>query len=110
MSASARLLGCFAALAVTATVFARADEALPRYRFQPGQEMTFRSTSEFKYGDGDNAGAHSSHSDWTVWVLGTNPDGSYRLVLREKNGFSQIHGKDKHEQPAQTRGVYADLF
>ncbi len=112
MSAWARLLGYLVVLAVTATAFARADKALPRYRFQPGQEMTFRSTSEFKYGEGDNAGAHGSRSDWTVWVLGANPDGSYRLVLRERNVFSQTFGKnkDKHDQPAQTRVIYADLF
>ncbi|HEX4588489.1 MAG TPA: TlpA disulfide reductase family protein [Gemmataceae bacterium] len=104
-----RLLGCFA-LAVIATATTRAAETLPRYHFQPGQELTFRWVNEFKYGEGENAGAHGTKADWTVWVLRANADGSYRLVLREKSVFSQTHGKDKHEQPAQTQVVYADVF
>jgi peroxiredoxin len=105
-----RLLGGLAALALPWTAAARAGDSLPRYQFQPGQELTFRSTSTFKYGEGDNAGEHGTKADWTVWVLRANPDGSFRLVLREKSVFSQTHGKQTNDQPAQTRIVYADVF
>jgi peroxiredoxin len=108
MSTSVRLLGCLAALAVTAG--ARADDSLPRYRFQPGQEMTFRSNSEFKYGEGDKAGMHGTRSEWTVWVLRANPDGSYRLILRDKDVMVMGHGNQKNERPAETHMAYADVF
>jgi peroxiredoxin len=83
---------------------------LPRYQFQPGQELTFRSSSVFKFGTGETAGEHGHQSDWTVWVLRANADGSFRLVLREKNVFSQTSQGKKMDQPAQTSIVYADVF
>lgn len=108
MSAMVRVLGVLTLLAVPLGV--AAGDTLPRYQFNPGQELAFRSTSEFKYGEGKNAGSHLSNSDWTVWVIRANKDGSYRLVLREKNTFAQKTGDRKNEQPAQTRIVYADVF
>jgi thiol-disulfide isomerase/thioredoxin len=110
MTPSTRFLGILASLFSCLTVFAADGESLPRYRFQPGQEITFRSSSVFKYGEGNNAGEHGSRSDWTAWVLRANKDGSFRLVLREKNTFSQSFQGKKHDQPAETRIVYADVF
>src|SRR5688500_13112520 len=85
---SLRLLTGLAVLAVGAAA-ARADlprtvELPPRYQLQAGQELTFKDTMSFKYGQGDNAGTIDDNSEWTVWVVRGNADGSYRLVLRHR--------------------------
>lgn len=110
MTTATRLLGILASFSAPLAAFAGDGDSLPRYRFKPGQELTIRSSSEFKYGEGQNAGERGSQSDWTVWVLKANKDGSFRLVLREKNTFSQTFQGKKSDQPAQTRIVYADIF
>lgn len=110
MTTSARLLGILTPLTASLIAFAGEGQTLPRYRFQPGQELEFRSSSVFKYGEGEKAGEHGSQSDWTAWVLRANSDGSFRVVLREKNVFSQTRQGKKNDQPAQTRIVYADIF
>src|SRR5438309_530009 len=46
----------------------------------------------------------------TASVPRANRDGSFHLVLREKNIFSQTSQGKKNDQPAQTRIVYADIF
>jgi peroxiredoxin len=105
-----QLLGILASLTTSLTAFAGDADSLPRYQFRPGQELAIRSSSVFKYGEGQNAGEHGYQSDWTVWVLRANADGSFRLVLREKSIFSQTSQGKKNDQPAQTRIVYADIF
>lgn len=110
MSKSAKRFGGLAILILT-TASASADApSVLRYRFTPGQELTFRSVSEFKYGEGQSAGTHGTKDDTTAWVVRANPDGSFRLVLREKSVFSMGHGQTTRDQPAQTRLVYADVF
>ncbi len=104
------LLGILASLTTSLTAFAGDGDSLPRYQFRPGQELALRSSSVFKFGEGQNAGEHGYQSDWTVWVLRANKDGSFRLVLREKSIFSQTSQGKKNDQPAQTRIVYADIF
>ena len=52
----------------------------------------------------------SSAGDWTAWVVRANKDGSFRLVLREKNVFSNTFNGKKLEQPGRTSVVYADIF
>jgi peroxiredoxin len=105
-----RLLASFAsALAVAGLASAGAPE-VPRYQFEPGQEMSYRTTSTFKYGEGKAARERGSRADWTVWVVRANVDGSFRLVIRqEDNSFYFLNGK-KQEQPARARLVYADVF
>src|SRR4051794_23538043 len=103
----------FAGLSTTmlAVAAVAADvNAVPRYRFAVGQELSLRSTSEFKYGEGDQAGAHGSKTDRTVWVVKANADGSFRLVIREADTFSTTHNGKTSDQPASTRLVYADIF
>ncbi len=102
------LLTCLAALAVAAAVPAADD--MPRYRFQPGQRLTFHVTSEFKSGEGDSTSNRSQQSDWTVWVVRTNADGSFRLVLREKRTLKTTHGKQTYDLPEWTLLVYGDVF
>ena len=86
------------------------DSGVPAYQFKPGQVLTFHSTSQFKYGEGAKAGEHGSTSDYTVWVVRANPDGSYRLIVRDKHVFSQTFNGKKSDQPARNTLVYADVF
>ena len=46
-----------------------AADSPPRYKLEPGQEVSYRLSSEFNYGKGDDAGALGSRADWTVWVV-----------------------------------------
>jgi thiol-disulfide isomerase/thioredoxin len=110
MTPSPRRLCILAASVSCLTAFATGPEAIPHYRFRPGQEITFRSSSTFKYGEGKNAGERGSRFDWMVWVLRANKDGSFHLVLREKQVSSQTFQGKKYDQPAQTSIVYADII
>jgi peroxiredoxin len=108
MTATKGLLGVFALFTTQFSVFA--GDTLPRYRFEPGQEIAFRFSSLFKYGEGKTAGEHGFRDDWTIWVVRANPDGSFHLIAREQNTFSQTVDGKKMDQPAQTNIVHADIF
>jgi peroxiredoxin len=83
----------------------------PRYQFQAGQEMTYKDTSSFKSGQGDNAISLDDNSEWTVWVLRGNADGSFRLVVRHRRTIAQTMGTKKLTDPTQqTQFIYADVF
>jgi hypothetical protein len=45
------------------STFVGEGESLPRYRFQPAQEFTIRSSSTFKNGEGQNGGEQGSQSN-----------------------------------------------
>jgi peroxiredoxin len=98
-----------AALAVAGLATADPPD-VPRYKLVPGQELTYKATSAFKYGEGDRAGEHGTTMDWTVWVVRENPDGSVRVVIRQTDAFHQTVGGKKMDQPARTSLVYADVF
>src|SRR5262249_47190295 len=103
MTFSFRLVTALAAFAVAAGA-ATADlprfvDPPPRYQFQAGQELTYTDVWSFKYAQGDNAGSIADNSEWTVWVLRGNADGSYRLVLRHRGVSAQTIGQTKQEQP-----------
>lgn len=61
-------------LAVIARGAAGAEQ-LPRYKLVVGQELLYRTT-EGKY-----------PVEWTINVIGRNPDGSWRLAFRQKQNF-----------------------
>src|SRR5262245_32773367 len=113
MLPSLRLLAGLASITLSAgAVLAqlpRTVELPPRYQFQAGQEIAFKDTMVFKYGQRDNAGAIDDNSEWTVWVARGNADGSFRLVIRHRGTTVQTIGKTKYEQP-QMYVVYADVF
>jgi thiol-disulfide isomerase/thioredoxin len=95
-------------LAAPAAAFsADRPEALPRYRFEVGQELTYKGDSDFKYGKGPKQNSMGSHTEWTVWVVRKNDDGSYRLVLRCSES-SKFDGKASGEPRATL--AYADVF
>src|SRR5438876_9308552 len=83
------------ALVLSATTFAAAGEQgakPPRYQLQVGQELVYKSDSEFTY----EGGKFRDQATWTVWVVRANKDGSWHLVLRHANAFSQ--GEIPNEQ------------
>lgn len=88
----------------------RAEEAVdsvPRYELTPGQELSYRSQSEFKYKDG----SFGNKADWQVWVLRKNEDGSFRMLFRSSERTVQSSsGREAREQPADVSMGYADLF
>lgn len=76
---------------------AAADDAgeasLPRYRFAPGQEITYKGENTFKYGEGSSARSYSFKNDWKAWVARKNDDGSHRLVVLTTETMQQ-DGRD----------------
>src|SRR5262245_41633494 len=115
MILSFRLSSAVAAIAAAAGA-AHADlprfvDPPPRYQFQAGQELTYKETSSFKHGQGDNAGSLDDNSEWTVRVLRGNADGSFRLVVRRQNTVAQTIGTKKiSDGPLPTQFTYADVF
>lgn len=79
----------------------------PRYQLKPGQELKYHGTSEFKY---DHAG-FGSETDWQVWVVRQNDDGSWRLVLRSSQQRTQLSAeKTQRQGTPETTLAYFDLF
>lgn len=59
---------------------ARADggDSMPRYRLEPGRELTYRSATR-----AERKGSEGIYNvDWKAWVVGRAADGSWRLVIR----------------------------
>jgi peroxiredoxin len=73
------LIGALATLLAVRGGHALAAEDVPRYWLKVGQELSYRTTSEFSAGDGS---ALAGESTWQVWVVKQNADGGWRLVLR----------------------------
>jgi hypothetical protein len=67
--------------------------AVPRYQLKPGQQLDYFSTSDFRYGKGDYAGAITTKTHYRVWVVSKNEDGSWRLVIQSTT--TQTIGKDQ---------------
>ena len=79
-----------------------ADESLPRYRLEPGQEFSYRGRSEFKY----EGGKFLTGESWRVWVARENPGGGWRLILRQGQSFTQVRDDDKRtEKPSDDENV-----
>jgi thiol-disulfide isomerase/thioredoxin len=111
MSVNRRMLSSLAAVVLAVqTAAAAGPETLPRYKFIPGQELTFTAKSSFKSGEGDKASTRETNNDWTVWVVRANPDGSFRLVIREKMTMIQNYDGKKNENTMPASYVYADVF
>jgi hypothetical protein len=99
------------ALCVTAVLLpaarAAADE-LPRYRLKVGQELTYRQSSESKFVNDGKPEPYGSETEWHVWVLRQNADGSWRLLFRQSH--SSWSGADKKVRPGYASLGYCDLF
>jgi peroxiredoxin len=73
-----------AAIMAAAAVAARAGDDVPRYRLQPGMELSYRSSSTFRH----QSGAHIDEGETTAWIVRRNDDGSVRVVLRQGSRFT----------------------
>jgi thiol-disulfide isomerase/thioredoxin len=66
----------------TASRAADVLNALPVYRFEVGQELTYKGETQTK-SDGDSKQPrYTFHTDWKASVVRKNPDGSCRLIVR----------------------------
>jgi thiol-disulfide isomerase/thioredoxin len=74
--------------AAPATSRAALPDAAPRYRLEVGQELLFKEVNDVKYGKGRNQLLIRRHSEWKIWVVRKNDDGSYRLVLHSTESTS----------------------
>lgn len=65
-----------------------------RYRFVPGQEITYRSNWLTLYWKPNwrefRTSLHEEQMDFAVWILRANPDGSYRMVVRVRDAMKQM--------------------
>jgi len=75
---SARWFAVLALLLLGARDSAKGAAPVPRYRFEPGQELRY---SEQFVLDKDGT-KHESAITWRVWVVRQNADGSWRLIIR----------------------------
>jgi hypothetical protein len=66
---------------------ATTDGGVPRYRFEPGQELTYRIDWTIRYTAPDRTALHDDFTDAVARVVRKNGDGSYRIVVswRETN-------------------------
>lgn len=107
---SAPVLFCLASplmAAAPATPAApRADHPaeLPRYRFAVGQELTYKANNVFKYTSANSPSkkdakkvpeerSYGNRTDWKIWVVRKNDDGSYRLLIQNADTMI-FNGKD----------------
>jgi peroxiredoxin/Tfp pilus assembly protein PilE len=104
-----KIMSVAAILVLCGSAAARA-ETLPRYKFVPGQELTYSAQSSFKSGEGEKANTRETNTDWSVWVVRANPDGSFRLVIREQMTMTSNYDGKKNENKMPANYVYADMF
>ncbi len=93
---------------------ARTGDDLPRYRLEPGTELSYKGSSTFRHQNG----AHIDESESTAWIVRRNSDGSVRVVLRQGNRFTATSVaetlkslfKKQDKPPMQYNFGYFDLF
>jgi thiol-disulfide isomerase/thioredoxin len=71
-------------VAIAVAGMARAGDEVPRYRLEPGMELSYKGTSTFRYQNG----MHINDQETTAWVVRRNGDGSVRVVLRQGTRFT----------------------
>jgi peroxiredoxin len=76
--------------------------ALPRYRLEVGQEITYSGQSRFEFASGH----FESRSSWQAWVVRRNEDGSRRVVILFREGWRRAR------EPEKTRVTlgFCDIF
>ena len=101
------LLAALALIGLQAPARSIETDSTPRYDWKPGQEFHYSGTSDFKYENG----SYGYKTDWLVWVVRKNDDGSSRIVLRSSQTFTRSSGGQAgSEQPAQVTMAYCDVF
>ena len=93
---------------------ARAGDEVPRYRLEPGMELSYKGASTFRHQNG----MHIDEQETTAWVVRRNGDGSVRVVLRQGSRFTStslaetLKGllKKQDKPPLEYNVGYFDLF
>ena len=93
-----------------------AGDELPRYRLEPGMELSYKGSSTFRH----QSGMHIDEQELTAWVIRRNGDGSVRVVLRQGNRFTATSAsavdtlkslfKKQSKPPMDYNFGYFDLF
>jgi thiol-disulfide isomerase/thioredoxin len=80
---------------------------LPRYRLEVGQELVFQGSGQFKYVNS----TLSEQVTWSIWVLRSNPDKSWRLVIQETSITKEVDrdGKVLFPEDKYVHMAYADF-
>ena len=91
----------FAAVLLSSLVLADASshgdepDAAPRYKLQPGQEIVYEGSYEFRH----QSGMHTSTATTTFWISGVNPNGGWHLIARCESAFTQSFGDSGTRKP-----------
>ena len=91
-----------AAIAAAASV--RAEDSIPRYRLEPGMELSYKGSSTFRY----QSGMHIDDQETTAWVVRRNADGSVRVVVRQGSRFTAASVVDSPQEPVQEASQATD--
>jgi thiol-disulfide isomerase/thioredoxin len=100
--------------AIAAASAARAGDEMPRYRLEPGMELSYKGSSTFRHQNG----MHLDDEETTAWVVRRNGDGSVRVVLRQGSRFTATSAvdtlkslfKSQAKPPMEYHLGYFDLF
>jgi thiol-disulfide isomerase/thioredoxin len=90
---------------------------LPRYRLEPGMELSYKGSSKFQHQNG----THLDDEEAIAWVVRRNGDGSVRVVLRQGTRFTATRTKSvvesirsfftkESQSPMEYHLGYFDLF
>ena len=101
-------------VAIAAASAARAGDELPRYRLEPGMELSYQESSTF----GHQNGMRINDQQSTAWIARRNGDGSVRVVLRQGSWFTATSAIDTFKSlfkkqvkpPMEYHFGYFDLF
>lgn len=75
---------------------------LPRYALRPGQILSYESAMPFPY----EGGTFHFRTSWTIWVVGRNDDGGWRLIARTSSTSGQ-HREGQKEAEEEPRVAFA---
>ncbi|HQR05348.1 MAG TPA: TlpA disulfide reductase family protein [Gemmatales bacterium] len=105
------MLILLSAVAAMTTFVTPDTKALPRYQFKVGQEIKYRSQSEFLYGKGDTKSTLGNRGELTAWVIRNNPDGGWRIIVQSETFSWQTQGKNdkKNERSDGKTLAYFDI-
>ena len=105
---SSMLAVCFLGLQFAEQKSRAADAAgVPRYSLKVGQQINYKGTSDSKYSEGKGSFSFGYNTDWTVWVVKTNDDGSHRIVIR---ALQKMRRDGKSVGGGRSTFVYCDVY
>jgi thiol-disulfide isomerase/thioredoxin len=94
MNASIVRWGALAGLSLAAAVGRLDAGTVPRYELKSGQMLTYEQDQTFK-GESPTTGYKTI---WTLWVVGQNNDGSWRIVARTASKSRKADGAPMGEE------------